>query len=139
MNRISPHGKPTTPRLRPVKTPPCKPNGRLIKSQVGGTNKEEANSDNRSTTGDPGLNENLGTLVTPEQRYVTAPPDTSTSPLKTRVSSRSGQKGSYSHQRQPAQVVMGIPVKTRFQLQIKAKTLSNDNRTIIGPYMAHHS
>ena len=95
MNRISPHGKPTTPRLRPVKMPPCKPNGRVIKSQVGGTNKEEANSDNRSTTGDPGLNENLGTIVTPDQRHVTAPPDTSTSPLKIRVPSRSGQKGSH--------------------------------------------
>ena len=94
MNRISPHGKPT-PRLRPVKMSPRKPNGRLIKSKVGGTNKEEANSDNRSTTGDPGLNENLGTIVTPDQRHVTAPPDTSTSPLKKRVSSRSGQKGSH--------------------------------------------
>ena len=95
MNRISPYGKPTTPRLRPAKMSPRKPNGRLIKSKVGGTSKEEANSDNRSTTGDPGLNENLGTLVTPDQCHVTAPPDTSTSPLKKRVSSRSGQKGSH--------------------------------------------
>ena len=81
MNRIKPDGKSKAPRLRPFGKSPLKPTGRLIKSQVEGK-EEGANSDDRSITGSPGLNENPGTLVSPDQRDVTAPPKNSTSPLK---------------------------------------------------------
>ena len=84
MNRISPYGNANAPRLRPFQMSPRKPTGRIIKSQVEGK-EEGANSDDRSTTGSPGLNENLGTLVSPDQRDVTAQPETSTSPLRRRV------------------------------------------------------
>ena len=90
MNRISPDDKPKAPRLRPFGKSPLKSTGRIIKSQVGGK-EEGANSDDRSTTGSPGLNENLGKLIQPDQPDVTAPPD-STSPLKKRVLSRSNSK-----------------------------------------------
>ena len=73
MNRIPPDGKSKAPRPRPFWKPPRKPTGRIIKSQV--ERKEEgANSDDRSTTGSPGLNENLGTPVRPDQVDVTASP-----------------------------------------------------------------
>ena len=91
MNRISPYGNANAPRLRPFQMSPRKPTGRIIKSQVGGK-EEGANPDDRSTTGNPGLNENLGTPVTPDQRYVTAPPDTSTSPLSKGVSEKGQSK-----------------------------------------------
>ena len=90
MNRISPDDKPKAPRLRPFGKSPLKSTGRIIKSTVA-EEEEAANPDDRSTTGNPGLNENLGTLVAPDQRDVTAPPD-STSPLKKRVLYRSKPK-----------------------------------------------
>ena len=81
MYRISPDDKPKAPRKRPVGKSPLKSNGRIIKLQVEGEVEEGANPDDRGTTGSPGLSENPGTLVTPDQRHVTAQPDTSTSPL----------------------------------------------------------
>ena len=73
MNRIPPDGKSKAPRPRPFWKPPRKPTGRIIKSQV--ERKEEgANSDDRSTTGSPSLNEKSGTLVPSDQRDVSAPP-----------------------------------------------------------------
>ena len=85
MNRISPD-KPPTPRMRPIGKSPRKSglndHSRLIKSQVEGEVEEGANLDNRSTTGSLGLNENPGTLVTPDQRHVAAQLDAFTSPLK---------------------------------------------------------
>ena len=99
MNRISPSpdknlDRSKTPRRRPVARSPAKfrslDRGRL--PQVEGEIEEGANSDDRSTTGSPGLNENLGTLVPPDQRDVTAPPETSTSPLKKRVPKKEPSK-----------------------------------------------
>ena len=99
MNCISPSpdkhlDKFKTPRKRPVARSPAKflslDRGKL--PQVEGEIEEGANPDDRSTTGSPGLNENLGTLVPPDQRDVTAPPETSTSPLKKRVLKREPSK-----------------------------------------------
>ena len=91
MNRISPDDKPKAPRLRPFGKSPLKSTGRIIKSTVA-EEEEGANPDDRSTTGNPGLNENLGTPVTPDQRHVTAPPDTFTSPLNKGVSEKGQSK-----------------------------------------------
>ena len=142
MNRISPDDKPKAPRLRPFGKSPLKSTGRIIKSQVGGK-EEGANPDDRSTTGNPGLNENLGTLVTPDQRSrVTTPPD-STSPLKKRVSSRSGQKG--SHRPKTASQAAsasgcGNPSKDAFSTANQGKNSQqrqqNDHRSVYGtPFM----
>ena len=73
MNRIPTDGKSKAPRPRPFWKPPRKPTGRIIKSQVEGK-EEGANSDNRSTTGSPSLNEKTVTLVSSDQRDVSAPP-----------------------------------------------------------------
>ena len=88
MHCISPD-KPKAPRMRPIGKSPLKSgsndHGRLIKLQIEGEIEKGASPDNRSTTGSLGLNENPGTLVTPDHRHVNAPPDTFTSPLKKRV------------------------------------------------------
>ena len=81
MHRISPDDKPKAQRKRPVGKSPLKSNSRIIKSQVEGEIEEGANPDDRSITGNPDLNENLGTPIRPDQSVVTAPPN-STLPLK---------------------------------------------------------
>ena len=114
MNRISPHGNANAPRLRPFRMSPRKPNGRINKSQVGGK-EDGANPDYRSTTGKTGLNENLGTPVTPDQRHVTAPPDTSTSPLNKGVLEKGRSKPKItktagSSRPKKASAIVGYPV-----------------------------
>ena len=125
MNQITPDGK-LTPRLRPRKKTPLKSNGRIDKSQVEGK-VEGANPDDRSITGNLGLNE-IGTPTRPDQSGVTAPPN-STSPLK-KIVPKEGEEPS----KPKKSLAIGYGPSRQMQLQLQlAKNLSNDKRTIIGP------
>ena len=132
--------KPMRPRKSPFKSPRNPGLSRIIIPHVGGEIEEEANPGNRSTTGSLGLNENPGTPIWLNYPDVTAPPDTSTSPLKKKSFNKIRTKWIIQPPETASAIGYGNPSKDAFSTANQGKNSQqrqqNDHRSVYGtPFM----